>query len=432
METIVKICLSCKKQIEEENLHINYCVKCKAKNDKYNKIQKENNAQKSFKQAKEYIEEYTKENGKTLTPNGFSEKCPISATSIIRSIKGKTWVDILTMFGKGEQLKEYIKEEYLKFLDASDIISFYKFTKQHKYITYTFIKSSFNMRELLDYCGRKILRNETEDYRINFNTIKINLGYIPLHPDFMKLTNISVTSYMNKFGFKGKVYDNIVKMYSTDDEFKEYRNRQQINKIEVGKQTCNMGKTLLTLDDLELEFRKVFDKCFEETECYPSKRLFSKLSNHDDKTYREMLNMNWTDICKYYGYPTQYKKSIFENYVLKYMSKILDEEFESQKVYSWLIGINNSPLFCDGYFPKYNLIVEVDGRQHRQPYEKFGGEKSFKILQANDAIKNKLISEHEIKLLRIADNTNWHDVEYLKSRLEEVLGIELTSLLSAK
>jgi len=105
------------------------------------------------------------------------------------------------------------------------------------------------------------------------------------------------------------------------------------------------------------------------------------------------------------------------------MSIILNENYESQKVFPWLLGVNDFPLFCDGYFEKHNLILEVDGKQHRVPILKFGGEKAFKTLQANDNVKNKLIPEHGIKLLRIADNTKWHDVEYLRSRLEEVLGL---------
>jgi len=150
-------------------------------------------------------------------------------------------------------------------------------------------------------------------------------------------------------------------------------------------------------------------------------KLFSKISKHTDKTYREKLNMRWSEICKYYGYPSHQDKYIFENYVLKHISKILDEEYEYQKVFTWLRGINDFPLFCDGYFPNHNLVIEVDGSQHRKPYAKFGGEKTFKTLQANDAVKNKLIPENGIILLRIADNTNWHDVEYLRKRVEEVL-----------
>jgi hypothetical protein len=141
--------------------------------------------------------------------------------------------------------------------------------------------------------------------------------------------------------------------------------------------------------------------------------------------------MSWTDVCKCYGYVTNQKSSKFEHFVLKTISLLLNEEFESQKVFPWLRGSNDYPLFCDGYFREHNLIVEVDGRQHRKAYSKFGGEESFKILQANDNVKNILIPENGIKLLRIADNTKWHDIEYLRSRLEDVLEFKFTSPFSA-
>lgn len=421
-----KFCQQCNVEIIQVSSSTKLCDKCKKENrqrniDIQNKKQKEENMKKSYEQAKHYILEYTKDNGKTLTPNGFNEISPISASSIIRSIKGKTWVDILRMFEKEEKLKEYIKDEYLKYLETTNKISFAEFTRQHEYLTYEIINSSFNMKELLNYCGRKILRNEINDYKDNFDKIKNKLGHIPLHNEFQELTKISLTSYINTFGLKGKVYNNIVKMYTTENEYNEYLVRQKEHKSEVGKQTCNIGKSLLTLEDLEIEFRKVFDNCFKDTGKYPSRRLFNKLSKHNDKTYRKKLNMKWTDICKSYGYPVYKEKYIFENYVLKHISKILMEEYKSQKTFTWLKGINNFPLFCDGYFPIHNLIVEVDGRQHRKPYSKFGGEKAFKTLKENDKIKDSLIPQNGIKLLRIADNTNWHDVKYLRSRLEEVL-----------
>lgn len=431
MKELVKLCLGCGKSIEEENLHINYCVKCKARIDKNNKIQSEKRKQKAYERAKNCIEIYTKNNGKTLTPKGFDEISSITSKKIIQSFRGNTWVEILKLFGKDDLLKDYIKEEYLTYLEENNIISIKDFTDKHKYITYQVIRS-FGIKELLDYCGLKYTRYEQSDFECNFNNIKNILGHTPLFNEFAELTSISMNAYINKFNFKGKVYDNIVKMYLTEDEYEKYIRERKEYKNKLGKQTCNIGKTILSLEDLEIEFRQVFDKCFQETGIYPSRRLFSKLSKHDDKTYRQKFNMRWIDICKYFNYPSNQRKSIFENYVLKHILQILNEEYESQKTFSWLIGINDSPLFCDGYFPKHNLIIEVDGRQHRKPYSKFGGEKAFKTLQANDEVKNKLIPEYGIKLLRIADNTNWYDVEYLRSRLEEVMKIEFTPLLTAK
>jgi len=424
MNKIIKLCLSCKNPIEEENLHLNYCIRCKAHNDKFNKLQSDKRKEKAYEIAKHHIEEYTKYNGKTLTPEGFNEVSPITAKKIIQSFRGKTWIDILRLFNKDNEFKEYIKEEYLYYLKDNKDGSFTDFLKIHKYITYQVVKS-FGIKELLEYCEQKYYRNKNKDYEDNFINIKNNLGYIPLYSEFKILSKITLTNYAKRFNLKTEVYNNIVKMYSNDDEYNNYLTKQKEHKSKIGKQTCNIGKTLLTLEDLENEFKYIFNKCFIETGEYPSMKLFSKLSKHTDKTYREKLNMRWSEICKYYGYPTQQKISIFENYVLKHISNILNEIYEPQMKFDWLIGINNFPLFCDGYFPKHNLIVEVDGRQHRKPYSKFGGEEAFKTLQANDAVKNKLIPDNGILLLRIADNTNWHDVKYLKRRVEEVLNKKL-------
>ena len=62
----IKLCAKCNKPIEEENLHINYCIKCKTNIDKNNKLQSERLLQKAYNLAKENIEKYTIDNGKTV------------------------------------------------------------------------------------------------------------------------------------------------------------------------------------------------------------------------------------------------------------------------------------------------------------------------------------------------------------------------------
>jgi len=94
-QTTIKLCLKCKKPIENENININYCVKCKTNIDKNNKMQSEKIKEKAYERAKYCINEYTKDNGKYLTPNGFNEISAITAKKIIQSFRGKTWVEIL-------------------------------------------------------------------------------------------------------------------------------------------------------------------------------------------------------------------------------------------------------------------------------------------------------------------------------------------------
>jgi hypothetical protein len=351
-----------------------------------------------------------------LTPVGFSQISNIKTYGYKNYFK-ISWIKILEMYDKLNDLYKYIQKEYL----SDDYKSLHDFCKNHKYINNDLIYS-LDQQIIKELIPVNIAKYSKSDLKNNFLRIVMTLNKVPSFNEFVENTRIPENTYANVYGLKGKIYDNIVRMYVSDEEFKEYLRQKQIHKSNLMKENSKKNKNIISLEKLESEFKRVFDKCFNDTGVYPSKHLFNNLSIHSDKTYRTKLNMNWTNVCKIYGYPTQQKTSIFETYVLKHLSLILNENYESQKTFPWLIGVNNSPLFCDGYFNKYNLAVEVDGRQHRKPYSKFGGEKVFIIQQANDAIKDKLIPEHGIKLLRIADNTKWYDIEYLRKRLEEVLG----------
>jgi len=419
--------------MEQVDAHTKYCSNCK-------KIVKKKSSKKHYNilQAKAHSEDIYENNffkvinePKDLTHVGFDEISNIGVKSYIRFYK-LSWYEILIKFNKHNSLKDWIVDEYVLWMNKTSKRDLKLFIKSHKYIS----------QNLIDYIGSSMIRSQAgitswrhtdQDLHNNFRSIVNKIGYMPLFSEFVELSPIKINVYSERFNLYGTVYNDIVKMYSNEDEFNEYIKRRTKYKSETGRRIANIGKTLISLDDLEIEFKIIFDKCFKETNKYPSGRLFDKLSKYDSSTYRKKLNMRWSEVRKHYGYPSDQDKYIFENYVLKHMSKILNSEYESQKVFPWLRGVNDFPLFCDGYFEKYNLIVEVDGRQHRKSYAKFGGEKAFKTLQQNDKIKDKLIPEHGIKLLRIADNTKWHDVEYLKNRLEDVLEIKLTSsLLSAK
>jgi len=157
----------------------------------------------------------------------------------------------IKLFNKDINLKEYIKQEYIIYLNNNKDGSFTDFSKTHKYITYQVVKS-FGIKELLDYCEQRFYRNDNIDYENNFISIKNSLGYIHLYSEFKKLTKITITNYAKRFNLKKKIYDNIVKMYSTEDEYNNFLIKTKEHKTNVGKQTANMNKTLLTLEDLEI------------------------------------------------------------------------------------------------------------------------------------------------------------------------------------
>lgn len=58
-------------------------------------------------------------------------------------------------------------------------------------------------------------------------------------------------------------------------------------------------------------------------------------------------------------------------------------------------------LKFDFYIPSLSLCVELDGRQHFEPIEFFGGITAFLETQLRDQIKNTYCPEHNINLLRI-------------------------------
>lgn len=67
-------------------------------------------------------------------------------------------------------------------------------------------------------------------------------------------------------------------------------------------------------------------------------------------------------------------------------------------------------LFFDVYIPEMNLCIELDGIQHFEPIEFFGGVDAFIETQIRDQIKNTYCAEHNINLLRIP-YTQFHRLE---------------------
>ncbi len=155
---------------------------------------------------------------------------------------------------------------------------------------------------------------------------------------------------------------------------------------------------------------------YKEYNKYPNIHTFEKIIKRDKRTFEEKFGKKFKDICLDLGYDIEDKASA-EYIVLTKISKILNEKCIRQKTWKWLRGINDFPLWVDGYFPIHNLVVEFDGRQHQEPVISFGGEKAFNTLQQNDEIKNKLIPENGIKLLRISVFEDWFNDDYLKQVL---------------
>lgn len=74
------------------------------------------------------------------------------------------------------------------------------------------------------------------------------------------------------------------------------------------------------------------------------------------------------------------------------------EELGINYIPEWRIG---DRLRADFYIPKYNAIIEYDGKQHFDPVEHWGGEEILEGIAFRDAVKNKYCDWLGIRLLRI-------------------------------
>ena len=72
--------------------------------------------------------------------------------------------------------------------------------------------------------------------------------------------------------------------------------------------------------------------------------------------------------------------SIGENRIRRFLD-MHNIEYEPQKFFDDLKGVKNRVLTFDFYLPRFNLLIEFQGKQHEKPIEYFGGEEQFKIQQ---------------------------------------------------
>lgn len=93
-------------------------------------------------------------------------------------------------------------------------------------------------------------------------------------------------------------------------------------------------------------------------------------------------------------------------------------EYEAQKIYKDCTY--KDYLRFDYYLPEYNVLIEIQGKQHYTPIEKFGGKIAFEEGKLRDDIKKEWCHNHNIKLIYIS----YKDL-YLKDYLENLFKKEI-------
>ena len=106
----------------------------------------------------------------------------------------------------------------------------------------------------------------------------------------------------------------------------------------------------------------------------------------------------------------------------KFIKKWLDNcgiKYITQSRFNDCLSLKGRKLKFDFFIPNLNLCIEFDGKQHFEPLEFFGGEKTFKILKENDSIKNIYCEKNNISLIRIKYNEDIEQV--LKQKIKIIL-----------
>lgn len=181
--------------------------------------------------------------------------------------------------------------------------------------------------------------------------------------------------------------------------------------MSVGKRTGKMAEkhsddfVLMNLQNVFCVFKHAFGVTI-------SRRLFDSVSVIDSSQYRKRFKKSWSEVCDMAGVQINNDTSS-EAVCVQMVGEILGEPPCRWKTWDWLIGTGVKHMFCDAYFESANLVVEFDGVQHRRPIQKYGGERAYDRLVANDALKDSLLRSHGIQVVRIDSRLKWHDFGWL-------------------
>lgn len=100
----------------------------------------------------------------------------------------------------------------------------------------------------------------------------------------------------------------------------------------------------------------------------------------------------------------KYQHSLF-SYGEEFIYNILKSNninFQTEATFDWLLSDTGYNMFLDFYIPDKNIAIEYDGKQHYQYVEYIHHTKeNFEKAVYRDKLKEALLSEHDIQLIRI-------------------------------
>jgi very-short-patch-repair endonuclease len=151
--------------------------------------------------------------------------------------------------------------------------------------------------------------------------------------------------------------------------------------------------------------------CRNENNSHSKEYFLQKCLERHPEIDHSILEYNGVDnniklICKKHG--------IFEQkagYYLNYSKgcKYCNETKGEKQIRIYLENNNlkykqqykNHGFIFDFYIPDYNTYIEFNGRQHYEPIEFFGGVKSYNKQLSKDKLKDQILKNENIKLIKI-------------------------------
>ncbi|MDI7740562.1 hypothetical protein QMK38_00980 [Lysinibacillus fusiformis] len=377
---------------------------------------------------KDYIDEFqrvTSFGGKYLTTKGFDENAQLSSMSIIKGLN-TSWKSLLVKYNKYEELLNYVVKEYIEHALKSGKGDSTAFAKEHPYIGQYIFSSIIDIKLVKKIGGFKndYYDGQYNDYllRKHFSEVMESIGKIPSVSEFIRTGKILPSIYCDYYGIKGQLWDEVLKIMIDEKEELDMYFKQREEEYS-DKATLSLKKykdeTLIPLTELEHEFKRVFDYYYKTYDTHPTRIMFNKESIYNEITYRKRLRMRWSEVASFYGYEIK-ERNISEKVFLELIKALTKSNYIRNKTWSWLIGVKGKHLYCDGYFPELNLVVELDGKHHRTPIPNFGGYERYLRDIENDKIKETLVKGKNYNFLRVSTKENWDNADYLKKKLKEV------------
>ena len=294
-------CVSCGRKMMKNHIYDLYCEKCSIdiSNGKknytkalYNETEYNNNF------LAKTVEPYL------LTTKGFNSVSEIKIQSY-RNYFNMIWIDVVRKYNRFNDLYNYILDEFKNYCALTNNQDIHRFANEHEFITYD-VLTGIGLDVIYKDAEVVKQRYTDEGYKENFLELVDKIGCIPLYNEFVENTKINILSYSNKYNLHKNIYDEIVKMYSSDIDYEDYLKRKKEHKTNISRKTGSMSR-IYSDEQLQANFIEVFDKYYLEQNKYPSRRTFNTISKHDDSTYRRRFDKSWTGICEMYGYKTQQK-----------------------------------------------------------------------------------------------------------------------------